>query len=290
MEDPKPIAALRVLASGSTGNCSVLLVRACGERRVCLIDAGISPRRVRKLLDRSGLSMDLIDAVLVTHLDHDHWQLGWGRALPQRAVVRLHRRHAAAARRSGLDLPRVEPFDGAFDLHPGIRVRPAMGSHDDQGVSAFRVDFVNEFGAASLGFATDLGHIADEFIDHMRAVEVMAIESNYCPRLQEASPRPWFLKRRIMGGSGHLSNEQCARAVAGIGPRSHVVLLHLSRDCNRPELAAHAHAGAPYALTLTHHQHPTPWVPIRAESRAAPHVQLPLFGTSRPQPVCGASL
>src|SRR5262245_60782769 len=275
-----PIAALRVLASGSSGNCSVLLVKVGGQRRVCLIDAGISPRRTRKLLERSGLGLDLLDAILVTHLDHDHWQDAWTRALPTGAVVRLHRRHAAAARRNGLSYSGVVAFDEPFDLYPGVRVQPYQAAHDDLGVSSFRLDFAAESGVASLGFATDLGHVPDGFIDHFRCVDVLAIESNYCPRLQQESPRPWFLKRRIMGGSGHLSNEQCARAVDAISPRAHVVLLHLSRECNRPELAAHAHSGAPYALTVTHHERPTGWVPIRPGApgaRPAPVVQLPLF-------------
>src|SRR5437868_490506 len=114
-----PIAALRILASGSSGNCSVLLVRACGEKRICLIDAGISPRRTRKLLERSGLALDLLDCILLTHLDHDHWQGAWGRAMPKGATVRLHARHAAAARRYGIPMPAAQSFDDGFDLYPG---------------------------------------------------------------------------------------------------------------------------------------------------------------------------
>jgi phosphoribosyl 1,2-cyclic phosphodiesterase len=280
---PPPTAALRVLASGSSGNCSVLLVKACGQRRICLIDAGISPRRTRRLLERSGLSLDMLDAVLVTHLDHDHWRHAWTRALPSGAVVHLHRRHAAAAKRDGVLPECAAPFDGAFDLYPGIRVEPIRGAHDDLGVTAFRFDFAVESGTASLGFATDLGHVPDSLIDRMRGVDVLAIESNYCPRMQQASERPWFLKRRIMGGSGHLSNEQCARAVGQIAPRSHVVLLHLSRECNHPELALQPHAGAAYELTVTHHERPSRWVPVRPTPRASlpplPPVQLSLFGS-----------
>lgn len=290
-----PIAALRILASGSSGNCSVLLLKVAGERRICLIDAGISPRRVRRFLEHSGLSMDLIDAVLVTHLDHDHWKDGWCSTLPSRATVRLHARHAAAMRRSGQMDKKIEAFDGAFELHPGIRVDPVLGSHDEHGVAAFRVDFACEADAdatqggaatASLGFATDLGHVPDGLIEHFQGVDVLAIESNYCPRMQQASSRPWFLKRRIMGGSGHLSNEQCLRAVEAIGPRSHVVLLHLSRECNHPDLVAQMHAGAGYDVTVTHHERPTRWVPIHASpasrtdgpGRVMPAIQMSLFG------------
>jgi phosphoribosyl 1,2-cyclic phosphodiesterase len=290
---PAPIAALRVLASGSSGNCSVLLLRVGGERRLCLIDAGLSPRRVRKLLEHTGLSMDLIDCVLVTHLDHDHWQPAWcdSRGLPSHACVRLHTRHAAAARRAGVVHERIRAFDGPFELYPGINVAPTLGSHDEMGVSSFRLEFIADDPAggpelaASLGFATDLGHMSDSLIDHFRAVDVMAIESNYCPRMQQESSRPWFLKKRIMGGAGHLSNEQCLRAVESIGPRSHVVLLHLSRECNHPDLVAEMHAGADYAVTITHQERASRWIPIypsprrREPLRAAPtpQAQLGLF-------------
>ena len=91
-----------------------------------------------------------------------------------------------------------------------------------------------------------------------------------------------------MGGRGHLSNEQCAAAVSEIRPRSHVVLLHLSRECNHPSLAARVHDGAPYALTLSHHQQPTPWVPIRAVPQSRPAMQVQL-GFSWPAVVPGAA-
>src|SRR5690606_32500803 len=106
--------------------------------------------------------------------------------------------------------------------------------------------------------------------------------------LQAASSRPWFLKRRITGGSGHLSNHEALEAVRQIQPRSHVVLLHLSRECNCPDLVASLHQGAPYSFTVTSQTEPTPWVPIRA-GRSAPRgseppmVQMPLFGP-RPAP------
>src|SRR5262249_40310371 len=135
---PSPAAALRVLASGSSGNCSVLLIKACGQRRIYLIDAGLSPRRTRKYLQHTGLSFDMLDGILLTHLDHDHWQNRWVGALPRGAVVRLSSRHAAAARRQSALPDCAEAFDGAFDLYPGIRVEPIMGSHDDLGVASFR--------------------------------------------------------------------------------------------------------------------------------------------------------
>jgi phosphoribosyl 1,2-cyclic phosphodiesterase len=228
--------------------------------------------------------MDMLDSVLLTHLDHDHYHAGWATALPGGATLRMHKRHLAAARRDGGLPESVEPFDSAFDLYPGVRVTSAVASHDDLGVASFRFDFASDGHEASLGFATDLGRVTDHLVEHLSGVDVLAIESNYCPHLQAASDRPWFLKRRIMGGSGHLSNEECLRAIDRIGPRSHVVLLHLSRQCNRPDLVAAMHEGADYAVTIAEQERASRWVHIhgcpgrRRPSPSPVAVQLPLFG------------
>jgi phosphoribosyl 1,2-cyclic phosphodiesterase len=101
-------------------------------------------------------------------------------------------------------------------------------------------------------------------IEALAGVDVLAIESNYCPRMQVASKRPEFLKKRIMGGAGHLSNEECLEAVGAIGPRREVVLLHLSRDCNAPDHAASLHAGAGYRVTVARHDGPTAAIRVSA--------------------------
>jgi len=252
--------AFRVLASSSRGNCSVLVITSAGRRRVFLIDAGLSPRRTSELLASTGLAADSIAGVILTHLDHDHWHPGWLSALPEGCTVHIHRRHRGRAERGGMLYLRTNVFETDFEIAPGVDARPVLGSHDDLGVAAFRFDFGRT--GRALGFATDLGRATDPLVEHLEGVDVLAIESNYCPRLQAASLRPDFLKRRITGGSGHLSNEQAAEAAARIAPREHTILLHLSLDCNTPDRARRGHAWAPYALTLAHDTEPTPWIPL----------------------------
>lgn len=275
---PQSTAALCVLASGSSGNCSVLAVWTCGRRRLCLIDAGLSPRHTQRCLAELGLTLDSIDCILLTHLDHDHWHRGWASRLADSVPVRVHRRHAASARRGGLSA-RLAPFEGSFELYPGVRVHGELGLHDDLGVVSYRIDFAAC--GSRFGFATDVGRMNDALLEHLRGVDVLAIESNYCPRLQSASTRPWFLKKRIMGGQGHLSNDEALRAIEAIAPRSHVVLLHLSQECNCPRLVAEMHAGADYSLTITEQHRPSRWVPIArprgATVQVAPMTQFPLF-------------
>jgi phosphoribosyl 1,2-cyclic phosphodiesterase len=251
-------ASLCVLASSSKGNCSVLIIGRGELRRLVMIDAGLSPRRTGEMLEDLGVADVPLHAVLLTHLDNDHWHAGWVAAMPERTGVYVHARHRGRATRLGIAYTCMRLYDSDFDVVPGVRVRPALMSHDDLGAAAFRIEF--ERSGRSLGFATDLGRANQRLIDHLTGVDVLAIESNYCPKMQIASGRPDFLQRRIMNGSGHLSNEQAAEAVRAIGPREHVVLLHLSLDCNRPELASMYHNGSPYAVTVASWERPTSWI------------------------------
>lgn len=250
------MARLRVLASGSSGNCSLLEVVHDGRTHRVLIDLGLSPRRTAGILETWSIQLDSIDAAIVTHLDGDHCNPGWRR----RSIgpLFLHRVFLPVARRNGHDPAHITTFDGSFDPAPGIHVSPCLLDHDELGTAAFRIETF----AGSLGFATDLGAVTADLIDHLHAVDVLAIESNYCPRLQRLSDRPEFLKRRIMGGRGHLSNEQSRRAIGLIAPRHRVVLLHLSRQCNDPDLVAHLHRDAPYELTITSQDEPTGWLDL----------------------------
>lgn len=291
-----------MLASGSRGNCAVLVVPRTERtaRRVILFDAGLSPSRTRALLHARGIRPDEVDEIVFTHLDSDHCHPGWINALRPgsitgawRATLRVHRMHLGRARRMGLLYAPSEPFEEEFSPAPGIRVGVMLHAHDDLGVAIFRCGIELPGRApASLGYATDLGHVNAGLIDHLYAVDTLAIESNYCPVMQEASGRPPVLKRRIMGGAGHLSNEQSAMAVSRIGPRERLVLLHLSQECNEPAIAMGHHkryvdGGAGRGCVISSQFEPTPWVGVRGDgvervSRfRVKHVQPGLFAGLR---------
>lgn len=254
---PDAPASICVLASSSSGNCTALLVRGARDR-LFLIDAGLSPRRTRRLLAEHGVGHLPIEGMLVTHLDHDHWNSGWNTAQRDDCIVYLHRSHLGRAAREGALFRHTEPFEGHFELGDGIGVHSAMFGHDSLGVAVFRIDVRG----ATLGYATDVGKPTHALVAHLKHVDVLAIESNYCPVLQESSDRPEYLKRRIMGGSGHLSNEQTLSVVRAVRPHSKVVLLHLSRQCNTPAIAVRGHENAPYQLTVSAHDASTGWIPI----------------------------
>lgn len=256
-----------VLASSSAGNCSVLISGAGSVRRVTLIDAGLSPLRTRGLLQTFGLTLDHIDDVIFTHLDHDHCHQSWPRHLPRHARFRVFAGHRGRARNAGLLRRKTLIFDAEpFDLPCGLRVTPTRLAHDQLGVVVFRFDAPD----ASLGYATDVGRPTPEMVQALAGVDVLAIESNYCPQLQMASARPAFLKNRIMGGAGHLSNEECRAAVAAIRPTREVVLLHLSRECNAPDHARQYHDGEAYRVTVASPDAATPLIRVSAGLATVP--------------------
>ncbi len=256
---------LCVLASGSSGNCSVLTYGEGLTTRACLIDAGLSPRRTRTLISGLGLRFDQIDHILVTHFDRDHFHLGWQSAKLGRIRIHAHADHAHAARRAGMRDGNLRLFDTPFEIWEETSVSFARLAHDSLGVTAFRVDSPTN----SLGYATDLGRPASSLTRALHGVGTLAIESNYCPKMQMDSPRPAFLKQRIMGGAGHLSNHESAEAVRSIRPAREAVLLHLSRQCNHPELAQRAHESHGFPTIVSSQFDPTHWIDV-APKRADP--------------------
>ena len=280
-----------VLGSGSSGNCTI--VRVGGS--ALMIDAGLGPRTAARRLGATRAVVGEVGAILLTHLDCDHFKPTWFATIHKQSIrVHVHRRHldafyrieeseARKLRRSGL---LVEFGDQPFPLIMHDReiaaVRPVRGPHDRDGVVSFRLTT----SAGRLAFATDLGRADhDGLIDAMTDVDVLAIESNYDPPMQLASPRPIFLKRRIMGGRGHLSNEQAFAAVCAAldrskHPPSHVVLLHLSRQCNCPKLVRRLFAAHPKVadrLCISSQSEPTPWLHVRRSAEPAAAEQMLMF-------------
>lgn len=262
--EPKPQQPLGlrlcVLASGSAGNCSVLVAQSQYETAFWLIDAGLSMRRTLRLLAEVGVTDQLPRGIILTHLDADHANPsvldGFGDEVP----VFLHRRHLRRAEREGRLFRRTEVFDQQVKLGAGCSLSVRLAHHDIDGSATLRFLLEGDEGCCELGYATDVGRPTSELIDHLSGVDVLAIESNYCPRMQEAAARPAVLKARVMGGSGHLSNQQCVRMVRAIAPKQHVVLLHLSRQCNTPELATIEHLGSEYQLSISSQTEPTHWI------------------------------
>ncbi len=237
---------LCVLASGSSGNCSVLRT----PKGVMLIDAGIGPITTSKRLSRTGVAMTDIQAICLTHLDSDHFNAHWAATILKRGIrVYCHWRQVDHVRKTLARNPAwahspgvVEGFDDrAFSPLAGLRFDAIALAHDTTGSHGFVIE---GFGRR-IGYATDLGRVPAELIERFEALDLLAIESNYDPQMQRSSGRPAQLQRRITGGAGHLSNAQAFDAVKLMLNRAesraqrlprHIVLLHRSRQCNCPKL------------------------------------------------------
>ena len=162
-------------------------------------------------------------------------------------------------------MPLIRPFNvDAFSPIDGLTCDPIHFAHDQLGSHGFVVD---GFGYR-IGYATDLGHVPSHFFDRFRDLDCIALEANYDPQMQVESARPLFLKRRIMGGHGHLSNLQALAAIRKLLDRArrlpdHIVLLHRSQECNCPDLVRQLFSTdrrIASRLTLAQQHERSPWL------------------------------
>jgi phosphoribosyl 1,2-cyclic phosphodiesterase len=221
-----------VLASGSSGNA----IWVSGASTSILVDAGISARRVGTSMEALGLSPDGLDAVLVTHEHSDHVS-GLG------PLVRRHDLPAYATEGTHAAIEdRVRDLRGRVVVRAGepfgvggLEIAPFAVSHD----CCEPVGYSVSDGDATVTIATDLGVVDNAVRDHLSRADCVVLEFNHDERMLIEGDYPWFLKQRIAGRAGHLSNEAAARELITMaeGPMSALVLAHLSRENNTPVLA-----------------------------------------------------
>ncbi len=224
---------LTILGSGSAGNCAYV---ETDETRL-LIDAGFSSRQIRKRLAAIGRAPENLNAILITHEHSDHVQGLASLAEKLRVPVYCNRDTKEAIEyqlQVRLDA-RLFSTGASFEVGDVLAESFSI-PHDAQDP----VGFLLRTTAGNIGFLTDLGHVTRLVLDRVRAANVLVLEANHDVKmLQDCPHRPWSLKQRILGRHGHLSNEAAADAAEQIlsAELRHLYLGHLSRQCNRPELA-----------------------------------------------------
>jgi hypothetical protein len=111
-----------------------------------------------------------------------------------------------------------------FEPVPGVHARAHIAPHDELGSASFRFVVATGGKPRHLGWATDVGRPTDDLAKHLAGVDVLAIESNYCPVMERESDRPEFLKRRVMGGSvaSRRPNTSCCSTFRGSATRPSV--------------------------------------------------------------------
>jgi phosphoribosyl 1,2-cyclic phosphodiesterase len=245
-----------ILGSGSAGNCTLIET----EHTAILVDAGLSGRQIACRLETLGRQLADIDAILLTHEHTDHTR-GLGVLCKAHPIpVFANRPTAEAIAGEQKQRIRWQLFSTGHAFEVGdFTVEPFPVPHD----ACDPVGFAIRADPHAVGVLTDLGHATKLVVERMRAMDVLVLESNHDMRLlQEDTARPWALKQRIMSRHGHLSNDAAATLAGEVcsDRLRHVFLAHLSRDCNRPEIAQHAvrqRLPARVCVAVSSQDHPT---------------------------------
>ncbi|MCI8590881.1 MAG: MBL fold metallo-hydrolase [Lachnospiraceae bacterium] len=224
------------VASGSSGNC----IFVGSEHTSLLVDAGISGKRTAAGVEALDRSMQELDGILVTHEHSDHIR-GLG------VLARKYKLPVYATAGTIEEIRRTNPIgklpEGVFhEIVPDqvftlgdIDVYPFRISHDAAEPVGYRFDCGEKHAAV----ATDMGMYDRYIVDKLRGLDVLLLESNHDERMLEVGRYPYYLKRRIAGNSGHLSNETAGRLLCEIlhDGMKEIFLGHLSQENNYEDLA-----------------------------------------------------
>lgn len=224
------------LSSGSCGNCYYLGTDKGG----IVIDAGVSLRRLKKVLQEYDLTFDSFSAVLVTHDHLDHIRhLGSFCKRLGKPVYTTETIHGALARHT-FTAPTIAPCrrilaEGEWNEVAGMKVRYFVVPHD----ATQTVGYAIEADGRRFVIMTDVGRMTDEAVEFARGADTVVVESNYDMDMLMGGPYTYELKMRIVQGCGHLSNDECASAIKRFwhpGLRN-IFLCHLSENNNTHDLA-----------------------------------------------------
>ncbi len=221
-------------SSGSSGNC--YLVKT--ETTAILVDAGISAKKILNGLCETNTSREELAALLLTHEHSDHIK-----SLP--ALMKKLEGLTAYANEKTLEAigQKIDPARGKtfvvgepFEIGD-IRVNAFRVCHD--AVDPVGYSFYN--GGRQISIVTDTGCILEGMMDEIREADLLVLEANHDTDMLKIGRYPWFLKQRILGDHGHLSNESAARMLVRLlserEKKRRILLAHLSRENNFPEMA-----------------------------------------------------
>lgn len=224
---------LSIFASGSSGNC---LFVSSGETRL-LIDAGISLRRITASLRSRGFDFSQLSGILITHEHADH-------VSALNMICKYHPVPVFATPGTARGITDTVPtVSGRIHIvSPGtafqigdMEISSFLTPHDAAESVGYRL-FAS---GRSLSVATDLGFVPQSVFDAVCGSDTVVLESNHDVDMLNSGRYPYYLKKRILSRTGHLSNSDCgymAAALARTGTQR-LILAHLSRENNTPEIA-----------------------------------------------------
>ncbi len=264
------------LGSGSAGNATLVEASSgvCTTR--LLVDCGLNQKTLLERLALAGVAAEQIDAVFITHEHSDH--IGSARQFARRFQTPLWMSQGtfdACFDRASDSLFDATPKPGpagwfhcakdaqTIDLGE-LQITPFTVPHDAREPLQMRCSD----GASHLGILTDLGHATPHVLEHLAVCDALLLECNHDADLLAGGRYPPFLKNRVGGQFGHLSNAQSAAIAARLNHAGlkHVVAAHLSRLNNRPDLARVALSGAllrePADITVADQFQGTDWFTV----------------------------
>lgn len=204
-----------------------------------LIDAGRSCRQIEIALHNIGVAPDSIRAAFVTHEHSDH--ISGLRVFASKYHTRVFATNGTLEALDGMQI-----LNGKFDaycINPdgtdcgSLFIKPFRTSHDSRESCGYVICAED---GERVAIATDLGVMTDTVRAAITGCETVLLESNHDVRMLENNPQyPYPLKRRILGETGHLSNEVCAETACALiqSGTKHLFLGHLSEQNNLPALA-----------------------------------------------------
>lgn len=221
------------MASGSSGNSTLISY----DGAHLLVDAGISMRRIAHSLREHGLELSELSGILITHEHSDH--INGLATLSKYYRIPVFAPTKAAAALNEL-VPNIgellRPFEAECDFEIcGMNIHSFRTPHDTPESVGYKISCGN----SAVAVATDLGFVPDAVIGSLAGANAVILEANHDVDMLKCGPYPAFLKKRILGDRGHLSNEvsgYLARRLIEGGTRQ-IVLAHLSKENNLPQLA-----------------------------------------------------
>ncbi len=220
------------LNSGSNGNCYYI----GNSREAVLVDAGLSCLETEKRMKRLGLSMGKVKAIFISHEHGDHIRglevLSKKYQLPVYITERT--RHFG---RLLLEEHLHQPFAAHQPIQIGdLQVKAFPKAHDATEPHSFIITCNN----VTVGVFTDIGTVCQHVTHHFKQCHAVFMEANYDEEMLMKGRYPYHLKSRIRGGKGHLSNAQALAVFKNhrASFMSHLLLSHLSKDNNCPDLVA----------------------------------------------------
>ena len=223
--------------SGSSGNCYYLATAT----DALMIDIGVGIRSLKKHCKDYGVQLNSVRRLLITHDHADHIKsvgsFSYEYKVPVYATPLVHNgidhnycitRKVADEMKKNLEIGRPIQL-GDFS------VLPFAVPHD----ASENVGYEIQAGGVTFVIITDAGSVTDEMKERIARANYLVIEANHDVEMLKSGPYPEYLKKRILSSSGHLSNEDCGKALAENMSESlrHVWLCHLSEENNHPELA-----------------------------------------------------